>query len=245
MRRPGEFRDRGEVVDPCLLRANKYLPAWHQFISLAQRSKPRIVGFLFIANRCRIQSRAAMRAETLHTDVSAIGSLSIFCRFAGQEHERAWTSDNYRSQWSAAHYLAVRAVANGRRFGIGFGLERHIAAVTASINFHDRFPGTPQIGMDDSWFPHRADSSATGQQALCHLSTAQSIPGGSKPWVRARRASLALLPQRPREIRTGADCCDHDGDRRLCSPDPDPALRPGGRYLRAGLGASAVRKIAN
>jgi hypothetical protein len=35
---------------------------------------------------------------------------------------------------------------------------------------------------------------------------APSIPGGSKPWVRARRASLALLPQRPRhnERRTGA-----------------------------------------
>jgi hypothetical protein len=94
-----------------------------------------------------------MRAETLQTDVSAIGSLSIFCRFAGQEHERAWTSDNYRSQWSTAHCLAVCAVANGRRFGIGFGLERHVAAVTASINFHDRFPGIPQTGMDDSYCP--------------------------------------------------------------------------------------------
>jgi hypothetical protein len=35
MRRPVEFRDRAEVLDPCLLRANKYLPAWHQFIPLA------------------------------------------------------------------------------------------------------------------------------------------------------------------------------------------------------------------
>jgi hypothetical protein len=45
------------------------------------------------------------------------------------------------------------------------------------------------------------------RQALCHLNTARSIPGGPKPWVRARRASLALLPQRPRhnERRTGAD----------------------------------------
>src|SRR5262249_47338693 len=45
------------------------------------------------------------------------------------------------------------------------------------------------------------------RQALCHLNTARSIPGGSKPWVRARRASLALLPQRPRqnESSTGAD----------------------------------------
>jgi hypothetical protein len=36
--------------------------------------------------------------------------------------------------------------------------------------------------------------------------TAPSIPGGSKPWVRARRASLALLPQRPHQNkrRTGA-----------------------------------------
>src|SRR5262249_25713443 len=28
-----EFRNRVEVVDPGLLRANKYLPKWHQFIS--------------------------------------------------------------------------------------------------------------------------------------------------------------------------------------------------------------------
>jgi hypothetical protein len=35
--------------------------------------------------------------------------------------------------------LAVCAVANGRGFGISFGLERHMAAVTASINFHDHF----------------------------------------------------------------------------------------------------------
>src|SRR6266699_5794597 len=45
MRRPVEFRDRVEVVDPCLLRANKYPPAWHPFISLAQRSEPHVVGF--------------------------------------------------------------------------------------------------------------------------------------------------------------------------------------------------------
>jgi hypothetical protein len=139
MPRPVEFRNRVEVVDPCLLRANKYLPARHQFISLAQRSKPHIVGFWLIINRGCIERRPALGAKTLQTDVSAIGGLSIFCRLAGQEHERAWTSDNNRSQWSAAHCLAVCAVANGRRFGIGFGLERHVSAVTASINFHDRF----------------------------------------------------------------------------------------------------------
>jgi hypothetical protein len=138
MRRPVEFRDRVEVVDPCLPRANKYLPAWHQFISLAQRSKTHIVGFLLIANRCRIERRPAMRAETLQTDVSAIGSLSIFCRFAGQEHERAWTSDNYRSQWSAAHDLAVCAVANGRPFGIGFGLERQRPSIFMIVSLEFR-----------------------------------------------------------------------------------------------------------
>jgi hypothetical protein len=53
-----------EVVDPCLLRANKYLPAWHQFISLAQRSKPHIVRFLLIANRCRIERRS--RSDSVH-----------------------------------------------------------------------------------------------------------------------------------------------------------------------------------
>ena len=134
-----EFRDRVEIVDPRLLRANKYLPAWHQFISLAKRSKPYIVGFWLIINRGRVERCPALGAETLHTDVSTIGGLSIFCGFTGQKHERAWASDNNRSQWSAAHCLAVCAVANGRRFGIGFGLEYHGSAVTASIDFHDRF----------------------------------------------------------------------------------------------------------
>src|SRR5262245_17079853 len=136
MRRPVELRDRVEVVDPCLLRANKYLSAWHQFISLAQRSKPHVVRFWLIASRCRIDRRPAVRAESLQTDVSTIGGLSIFRRFAGQEHERSWTSGNDRSQRCTAHCLAVCAVANSRRFGIGFGLEPHVAAVTASINFH-------------------------------------------------------------------------------------------------------------
>ena len=158
MRRPVEFRDRIDVVDPRLLRANKYLPARHQFTSLAQRSKPRVVGFWLIASQCRIDRRSAVRAESLQTDVSTIGGLSIFRRFAGQEHERAWTSGNDRSQWRAAQCLAICAVANGRRFGIGFGLERHVAAVIASINFHDRFPEIPRIGTDDSWFPDPADS---------------------------------------------------------------------------------------
>src|SRR5262245_11479580 len=147
MRHSVEFLRRVEVVHPCLLRANKYLPAWHQFVSLAKRSKAHVVGFWLIASRCRIDRRPAVRTESLQTDVSTIGGLSIFRRFAGQKHERAWMSNDDRSQWSAAHGLTVCAVANGRRFGIGFGLERHVAAVTASINFHDRFPGIPQIGM--------------------------------------------------------------------------------------------------
>jgi hypothetical protein len=57
MRHAIEFRDRGEVVDPCLLRANKYLPAWHQLISLAQRSKAQVEGFWLIANRRCIERR--------------------------------------------------------------------------------------------------------------------------------------------------------------------------------------------
>jgi len=78
-----EFRNGVEAADPRLLRANKYLPARRQFISLAQRSKPHIVGFWLIINRGRIERRPALGAETLHTDVSAIGDLSIFCRFTG------------------------------------------------------------------------------------------------------------------------------------------------------------------
>ena len=140
MRRPVEFRDRVEVVDPCLLRANKYLPAWHQFIALAQRSKPHVVGFWLIASRCRINRRPAVRAESLQTDVSTIGGLSIFRRFAGQEHERAWTSGNDRSQRCTAHCLAVRAVANSRRFGIGFGLRTSRSRSDSVHQFSCRFP---------------------------------------------------------------------------------------------------------
>src|SRR6516225_4771675 len=103
------------------------------------------VGAAIQAARCRLLAhrqsmshRSASRSEgrSLQTDVSTIGGLSIFRRFAGQEHERAWTSGNDRSQRCTAHCLAVCAVANGRRFGIGFGLERHVAAVATSINFH-------------------------------------------------------------------------------------------------------------
>jgi hypothetical protein len=130
-----------------------------------------------------------MRAETLQTDISAISSLSIFCRCAGKEHERAWTRDNYRPQWSTAHCLAVCAVANGRRFGIGFGFERHEAAVTASINFHDRFPGIPQIGMDDSWFPGRADSLLPGQNLIPRSTPACFLPQNADIAMFAGRAA--------------------------------------------------------
>ena len=41
---------------------------------------------------------------------------------------------HYRSR---PHKSRSRTVANGRRFGIGFRLERHIAAVTASVDFHE------------------------------------------------------------------------------------------------------------
>jgi hypothetical protein len=75
MRHPVEFRDRVEVVDPYLLRANKYLSAWHRLISLAQRSKPHVVGFWLIANRRCMERRPAVRAKTLQTDVSAIACL--------------------------------------------------------------------------------------------------------------------------------------------------------------------------
>jgi hypothetical protein len=36
--------------------------------------------------------------------------------------------------------LAVCAVANRRRLRIGLGLERHVTAVTASIDFHNTRP---------------------------------------------------------------------------------------------------------
>jgi hypothetical protein len=141
MRRHGvEFRNRAQLVEPGRLRSKKYLPAWLQFSPLAQHSKPHIVRLKLITGRSRVERRPALGAETLHAYLAAVGDLSIFCRFAGQERERSWTSDDNRSQWSAAHYLAVCAVANGRRFGISFRLECHISAVTASVNFHDKLP---------------------------------------------------------------------------------------------------------
>jgi hypothetical protein len=156
MRRYGvEFRNRAQLVEPSRLRANKYLPTWHQFISLAQRPNPHIISLWLITGRSRVERRPGLGAETLHTYVAAVGDLSILCGFAGQERERSWTSDDNRPQWSAAHYLAVCAIANGRRFGISLCLERHMSAVTASINFHDKLPlsiaasfSLPQTGME-------------------------------------------------------------------------------------------------
>src|SRR5260370_23025768 len=87
------------------------------------RSKPHVVGFWLIPSRCRIDRRPAVRAESLQTDVSTIGGLSIFRRFAGQEHERAWTSGNDRSQRCTPHFLPVCAVANWPPFRIGFVLQ--------------------------------------------------------------------------------------------------------------------------
>jgi hypothetical protein len=84
--------------------------------SFRWRSAPKahVVGFWLIASRSRIDRRLAARTESLQTDVSTIGGLSIFRRFARQKHERAWMSDDDRSQWSAAHGLAVGAVASAR-----------------------------------------------------------------------------------------------------------------------------------
>jgi hypothetical protein len=74
------------------------MPAASEQIS-AGMAPIHFVGAAIQAAHCRLfaprqpmslERRPAMRAETLQTDVSAIGSLSIFCRFAGQEHERAW-----------------------------------------------------------------------------------------------------------------------------------------------------------
>jgi hypothetical protein len=93
-----------------------------------------------------------------------------------------------------AHCLAVCAVANGRRFGIGFGLERHVATVTASINFHDRFPGIPQIEMDDSWFPDRADNRADSllrvQNLIPHSAPTCLLPPNADIAMFAGRAAL-------------------------------------------------------
>jgi hypothetical protein len=56
---------------------------------------------------------------------------------------------------------------------------------------------------------------------LVSTNTAPSIPGGSKPWVRARTASLALLPQRPRH------------NERRCSGPARPEHRPAATSRRS------------
>jgi hypothetical protein len=67
---------------------------------------------------------------------SAVGCLAIYRRFTRQKHERARQRHDARSQGSTAHRLTIGAVAYRRRFRIRFGLERHVAAMTASIDFH-------------------------------------------------------------------------------------------------------------
>src|SRR3954469_21359249 len=119
-------------------------------MSLAQRSNPNVVSFWLIIDRCRIERRPTLRTETLRADVSAIGGFSIFRRLPGQKHQRAGTSDYDRPQRSAAHCLAICAVANRRRFRIGFGLERHVTAVTASIDSHDTALSAASLSLKDT-----------------------------------------------------------------------------------------------
>jgi hypothetical protein len=78
MRHAVEFRGRVEVVDPRLLRANKYLPAWHQFISLAKGSKTHVVGFWLIARRCGIDRCPAVGDAIRRRNVQFTNSDRVF-----------------------------------------------------------------------------------------------------------------------------------------------------------------------
>jgi hypothetical protein len=71
-------------------------------------------------------------------------------------------------------------------------------------------------------------SQRAGRHYAEHLAlhTAPSIPGGSKPWVRARRASLALLPQRPRHNERRTDAHVHY-EPAQASPPIFSVLSPG------------------
>jgi transposase InsO family protein len=75
------------------------------------------------------------------------------------------------------------------------------------------------------------------------LHTAQSIPGGSKPWVRARRASLALLPQRPRhnERHTGeVIACESPQTNGICDRFHKTALN---EFYRVAFRKKVYRSI--
>jgi len=54
-----KFRDRIEVVDPSLLRANEYLPPWHQFISFAEPLQ---------GARCRLLEQKRYHSDSLGSD---------------------------------------------------------------------------------------------------------------------------------------------------------------------------------
>ena len=109
----------------------------NQLIALAQCADPEVVSLWIITNRGRINPCTAARAKCLRADRSAVGCFPIHSWFARQQHERAWPRDNNCSQWSTAHRLTIGAVADSRRFRIGFSFKRHVATVTTPIDFHD------------------------------------------------------------------------------------------------------------
>ena len=113
------------------------MSARNQLIALAQCADPKVVSLWIITNRGRINPCTAARAKCLRADRSAVGCFPIHSWFARQQHERAWPRDNNCSQWSTAHRLTIGAVADRRRFRIGFSFKRHVATVTTSIDFHD------------------------------------------------------------------------------------------------------------
>src|SRR5262249_43322433 len=80
-------------------------------------------------------------------------------------------------------------------------------------------------------------------ERLVSSTTALCIPPCSKSWVRARRASLALLPQRPRqnESSTGADVhCEPAPIFSVLSPGFESSI---GHPLQLGQPFSKVRRL--
>jgi hypothetical protein len=98
--------------------------------------------------------------------------------------------------------------------GVGEGLRRGLRAAGIARDEWSRWNVSLRLAVAPAWPAEPvgvAQPATRRMQARTPLAlvayTARSIPRGSIPWVRARRASFALLPQRSRQNKssTGAD----------------------------------------
>src|SRR5262245_40767341 len=82
-----DFRDCPDLGKPALLRACPDLPLGNELITLAHRAHTKVVDLRPVADRRRVDARAAARTERLLSLRAAFPGLDVDGGFAGQDAE--------------------------------------------------------------------------------------------------------------------------------------------------------------